>query len=148
VNSNVDNSHSDQNSQPPAESPEKSQSFHTQKSDKLNDKKVTCSEHIINTLKQANQALNYLDFGNLFTYGTLRNEMSKHAKNGGVLRLLNECPGRFILPEWAHRPEYYCVIRNNKKGRVGRFDYLSYLASLGWGSVLAVHDLKLSFAVY
>jgi len=116
--------------------------------DKLNDKKVTCSEYIISTLKQADHALNYPDFGNRFSYGILRNEMSKHAKNGGVLRLLNECPGRFILPEWAHRPEYYCVIRNSKKGRVGGFDYLSYLASLDWGSVLAVHDLKLSFAVY
>ena len=90
-----------------------------QKSDKSNDKKVTCSQHIIDTLKQADQALNYLDFGIKFSYGTLRNEMSKHVRHERVLTLPKECPARFILPEWAHRPEYSCVIRNDKKGRVG-----------------------------
>jgi hypothetical protein len=31
---------------------------------------------------------------------------------------------------------------------VGRFDFLSYLESLGWNSVSGIHDLKLSFMVY
>lgn len=31
---------------------------------------------------------------------------------------------------------------------MGRFDFLSYLESIGWDSVLGVHNLKLSFEVY
>lgn len=38
--------------------------------------------------------------------------------------------------------------RNDTKGTAGRFDFLSYLESLGWNPVLGVHDLKLSFMVY
>jgi len=74
--------------------------------------------------------------------------MCKLVNHGEVVRLPKEFPGRFILPGWAHRPEYSCVQRNDKKGRVGRFDFLSYLESLGWGSALGVHDLRLSFWVY
>jgi hypothetical protein len=102
----------------------------------------------LNTLKKANQALNYTDFGALFSYGTLRNESSKLVKHGKVIRLPKEFAARFILPEWAHRPEYSFVQRNDKKGRVGRFDFLSYLERLGWDPVLGLHNLKLSFQVY
>jgi hypothetical protein len=116
--------------------------------DKKNDKKVTCFEHILAILKKTNHALNYLDFGEQFSYGSLRNVMSKLVKHGKVIRLPKECPTRFILPQWAHRPEYYYVQRKNKKGRVGKFDFLSYLESLSWEPVLGVHDLKLCFMVY
>jgi hypothetical protein len=116
--------------------------------DKRNDRKVICSEHILKVLKHADQALNYADFGSLFSYGTLRNEMSKLVKNGKILKLPKESVARFILPEWAHRPEYSCIQRNDKKGRVGRFDFLSYLEGLNWERALGVHDLRLSFAVY
>lgn len=64
------------------------------------------------------------------------------------MALPRECPGRFILPEWAHRPEYSWVIRNDRKSRVGKFDFLSYLERLGWSSKLCVHNLKLTFQVY
>jgi len=120
--------------------------------DKLNDKKECwkeyCSGYILSTLRIANRALNYPDFGKRYKYGTLRNEMNKLAKHGKILALPKECPKRFILPEWAHRPEYSCVQRTDKKGTVGRFDFLSYLESLDWSSPLAVHDLRLCFSVY
>jgi hypothetical protein len=74
--------------------------------------------------------------------------MNEHVDAGKVLKLLKECPTRFILPEWACRPEYACVQRNDKKGRVGRFDYLSYLEGLGWSLELCVHNLKLCFLSY
>ena len=116
--------------------------------DKRNDKKVSCSEHILKVLAKANRSLNYPDFGDHFSYGTLRNVMSKLVKHEKVIRLPKEYPTRFILPLWAHRPEYYYVQRRNKKGRVGRFDFLSYLESLSWEPVLGVHDLRLCFLVY
>jgi len=116
--------------------------------DKKNDKKISCSSHILKTLKKANRALNYPDFGDVFSYGSLRNVMSKLVKYEKVIRLPKEYPTRFILPKWAHRPEYSCVQRMNKKGRVGRFDFLSYLESLSWEPVLGVHDLRLCFMVY
>jgi hypothetical protein len=74
--------------------------------------------------------------------------MSTLVKHGKVLVLPMEWPRRFILPEWAHRPEYACVQRNDKKGTVGRLDFLSYLERLEWTSPLAVHNLKLGFPVY
>jgi hypothetical protein len=64
------------------------------------------------------------------------------------LVLPKECPGRFILTKWAARPEYACIVRNDKKDTVGRFDFLSYLISLDWSSPLAVHDLRFCFSVY
>jgi hypothetical protein len=118
---------------------------------KTNDKKDDkqhCSDFILKTLKAADQALNYPDFVGPFTYGTIRNNMCKLVKNGKVLRLPKEYPARFILPHWAHRPEYCYVQRNDKKGRVGRFDFLSYLESLKWEGFLGVHDLKFTFMVY
>ena len=116
--------------------------------DKKNDKEVSCSEHILKLLKKANRPLNYPDFGDPFSYGTLRNVMSKLVKHEKVIKLPKEYPTRFILPQWAHRPEYYYVQRRNKKGRVGRFDFLSYLESLSWEPVLGIHDVKLCFMVY
>jgi len=116
--------------------------------DKVNDKRESCSDFTMRVLKEADHALTYLDFGSTFDYGTLRNTLSKHVKHGRVLKLPKEFPARFILPKWGNRAEYSCVIRNDKKGMAGRFDFLSYLESLGWESVLGVHDLKLSFMVY
>lgn len=106
-----------------------------------------CSEFILRTLREANRALYYEDFGNRYIYGTLRNEMKKLIDVGKVLKLPKECPGRFILPEWASRPEYACVQRNDNRGRVAKLDLLSCLKSLGWEAGLSVHDLKLSFQV-
>ena len=109
---------------------------------------MSCSEHILRLLKKANRPLNYSDFGDHFSYGTLRNEMSKLVKNGKVVKIPKEYPTRFILSSWAHRPEYFYVQRNDKKSRVGKFDFLSYLESLSWESILSVHDVKLCFMVY
>lgn len=116
--------------------------------DKPDDKKAKCPQHIIETLTQANRALVYEDFGESFTYGTLRNNMHLLLKYGEVLKLPKENPTRFILPGWASRPEYSCIQKNDKKGIAVRFDFLSFLEGLGWDSVPAVHDLRLSFAVY
>jgi hypothetical protein len=107
-----------------------------------------CSDYIIRTLNTANYALTYSDFGNKYKYGTLRNEISKLIHLGLVLPLPKECPKRFILKEWAHRPEYGFVQRNDKRGTVGRFDFLSYLESLGWSTPLSVHNLRLTFQVF
>ena len=116
--------------------------------DKVDDKQEHCSGYIIRVLQGTDYALGYLGFGSAFTYGTLRNNMKKLVDGGKVLKLPKECPARFILSEWAHRPEYSCIVRNDKKGRAGRFDFLSYLESLRWSPVLGVHDLRLSFSVY
>lgn len=117
-------------------------------SDRRNDKKVDCSTFILNRAKQFNRAFDYLDLKGHFKYGTLRNAMSKLVNDQKVLKLPRENSARFILPEWASRSEYMFVQKNDKRGRVGRFDFLSYLESLSWGSFLGVHDLRLSFEVY
>jgi hypothetical protein len=116
--------------------------------DKSNYKKYTCSNYIVVSLKQAGHALTYADFGTTYKYGTMRNTMSKLVDKGRVLKLPKECPARFILPEWAHRPEYSYVQRNDKRGKAVRFDFLSYLERISWSPVLGVHDLRLSFFVY
>jgi len=116
--------------------------------DKANDKRVHCHSYILEIGRRLDRAFTYADLGGSFTYGTLRNNISALRKSNVLLKLPEENPARFILPEWAHRPEYSCVQRNDKNGTVGRFDFLSYLESLGWESVLGVHDLKLSFMVY
>jgi hypothetical protein len=120
--------------------------------DKLNDKKEYwkggCCEYILCTLKAANHALGYLDFGNTYTYGTLRNGTNKLVKRRKLLALPKECPARFILPKWAHRPEYSCVQRTDKEGGGVKFDFLSYLEHLQWNPVLGLHDLKLVFWMY
>jgi hypothetical protein len=107
-----------------------------------------CSCYILRLLKEINQAATYRDFGTKFPYGTLRNIASTLAKKGVITRLPNEYIARFILPEWTKRFEYYCAIKNNSRGRVAKFDFLSYLQSLGWDSVLCVHDLKLCLSVF
>ncbi len=107
-----------------------------------------CSKFIVNTLKAADHALTYPDFGETYDYGTLRNEMRKLAKDGEVLSPIHEWPKRFILREWAARPEYAAVRRNDKRSTVGRFDFLSYLEGLDWSSTLAVHNLKFSFEAF
>ncbi len=121
--------------------------------DKIDDKiqpqqKHYCGAFILAVLKQANHALTYLDFGKKYKYGTLRNAMSKLIQLDLVLPLPKECPKRFILKEWAHRPEYGCIQRSDKRSTVGRFDFLSYLEGLNWNSPLSVHNLKLCFSVY
>lgn len=122
------------------------------RNDKTNDNKSLkskqqCSDYIITALKAANRALNYSDFDK-FAYGTLRNNMHKLVNCGSVCILPKECPSRYILEKWANRPEYAWVIRNDKKSRVGKFDFLSYLESLQWEPKLCVHNLKLTFQVY
>jgi hypothetical protein len=124
------------------------------RSDKIGDsrslwkQKQHCSDYIVTMLKEANSALNYCDFGQVFDYGTLRNNMCKLVKDRKVLVLPKECPGRFILPSWVSRPEYAWVLRNDKKSRVGKFDFLSYLEGLNWDSKLCVHNLKFTFQAY
>jgi len=116
--------------------------------DKGSDKKVCCSEFILSRAKQLNRAFSYLDLKGPFKYATLRNNVSPLRKDGKVLKLPEENPARFILPEWSSRPEYSCVQRNDMKGMGVKFDFLSFLEGLSWDRVLAVHALKLSFAVY
>jgi hypothetical protein len=127
----------------------------TPKNDKFSDnkplgwkRKQHCADYVISTLKGANHALNYVDFGGIYHYGTLRNTMSLLAKSAIVLVLPKECPGRFILPSWATRPEYAWSIRNDKKSRMGKCDFLSYLEGIGWGDKLCIHNLKFTFQAY
>jgi hypothetical protein len=119
-----------------------------QKNDKVRDNDESCSQYVLRLLKEVNQAITYRDFETAYAYGTYRNTISILVRKGKVIKLPKEYPARFILPEWAHRLEYFCALRNDNKGRVGRFDFLSYLLSLGWDATLCVHDLKLSFFVY
>ncbi len=109
---------------------------------------TTCRSYIIAEAKRLNRAFGYLDLTGAFDYGTLRNEISKLRNEGKILKIPKENPARFILPEWASRPEYSCVQRNDNKSMGVRFDFLSLLEGLSWGSVLAVHALKLKFEVY
>lgn len=125
-----------------------------QKNDRIGDKKTQrklrqhCRDYIVATIKAANRAINYSDFGKAFHYGTLRNEMSILVELKIVLTLPKECPGRFILSKWATRPEYAWVLRNDKECRVGKFDFLSYLERLTWEKKLCVHNLKFTFQAY
>ena len=109
---------------------------------------TTCRSHILAEAKRFNRAFGYLDLTGRFTYGTLRNTIIELRKEGKILKLPKENPARFILPEWASRPEYSCVQKNDSKGMGVSFGFLSFLEGLGWGSVLAVHALKLRFEVY
>lgn len=113
---------------------------------------TTCCSYFLAEAKRLNRALTYRDLleraKGRFTYGTLRNTASKLRKEREILKLPKENPARFILPNWAARPEYSCVQKNDKKGMAVRFDLVSFLEGLGWDSVLCVHALKLSFEVY
>ena len=109
---------------------------------------ITCRSYILAEAKTLNRAFGYLDLTGRFAYGTLRNAVKELRKEGKILKLPKENPARFILPNWAARPEYSCVSRNDMKGMGVRFDFSSFLEGLAWGSVLAVHALKLSFEVY
>jgi hypothetical protein len=108
-------------------------------------KQQHCSEFILKTFRKADRALCYRDFGNRYKYGTLRNEIKKLVDSGVLLKLPKECPARFILAEWANRPEYFCARIDDNRGRAAKLDLLSCLKSLGWESGLCVHNLKLSF---
>jgi hypothetical protein len=94
--------------------------------DKPSDRKHHCLDYLLSTLKTADHALTYADFGTLYKYGTLRNKMSILIEQGKTLSLPKEWPKRFILPKWAHRPEYACVQRNDKRGTAGRFDFVIF----------------------
>jgi len=74
--------------------------------------------------------------------------MRKLIKQGKVLSLPREWLKRFILIEWAHRPEYSCAQRKDKRDTAARLDVLSYLKSIGWENGLSAHNIKLSFQVY
>jgi hypothetical protein len=73
--------------------------------------------------------------------------MSKLVKEGKVLTSPNEWPKRFILREFANRPECACFQIYDKRSRAGKIDIVSCLKSLGWESGLCVHNLKMSFQV-
>ena len=116
-------------------------------SDKKNDKKESCAEHILQRARQLNRAFTYLDLGETFSYGSYRNTTSQLVATGDLLKLPKENPARFILPEWASSPEYRFAQSRDKNGMGGRFDLLSFLEGLGWEPVLGVHGLKLAFSV-
>jgi len=109
---------------------------------------TTCRSYILAKAESLDHAFGYLDLDGRFAYGTLRNTIIELRKDGEILKLPKENPARFILSIWASRPEYSCVQKNDNKGMGVRFDFLSFLEGLGWGSVLAVHALKLRFGVY
>jgi hypothetical protein len=116
--------------------------------DKINDKKEECSSYVLNRIRELGHAATYRDLLGPFIYGTLRNTTSKLARHGRLLKLPKENPTRFIVPEWTSRPEYSSIQRNDNKGIAVKFDFLSFLESLSWSSVLAVHNLKLAFEVH
>jgi len=109
---------------------------------------TTCRSYILAKAKRLDYAFGYSDLDGPFAYGTLRNTLSKLGEYGKILKLPNENPARFILHEWATRPEYSCVQKNDNTGMGVRFDFSSFLESLGWDSVLAVHALKLRFILF
>ncbi len=74
--------------------------------------------------------------------------MKELVDNNLVVAIPKEWPKRFILTEWAGRPEYAFVIRNYKRSMVGRFDFLSYLERISYSGPLSVHNLKVSFLAY
>jgi len=127
---------------------ENSRTQYDSASDKKNDKKESCTAYILKRARQLNRAFTYSDLGKRYTYGTYRNTMSQLVDKGEILKLPKENPARFILPQWASRPEYSCVQRSDKKGMGVRFDFSSFLEGLGWDDVLAVHALKFRFEVY
>jgi hypothetical protein len=124
----------------------------TNKNEKVNDNthclQHCCYSYIIQKANKINHALTYQDLIGVYTYETLRNTVSQLVNDRKIIKIPKENPARFILPEWSHRPEYTCVIRNDKRSRVGKFDFLSYLERIGWSNRLCVHDLKFAFQVY
>ncbi|TRZ53849.1 MAG: hypothetical protein D4S01_00560 [Dehalococcoidia bacterium] len=116
--------------------------------DKKNDNNVSCSKSILDRAKQLNRAFYYSELDNQFSYGTLRNAVSTLRKERKILKIPKENPARFILPEWASRPEYSCVQRNDKNGMGVKFDLFSFLEGLPWDPNLSIHAIKLRFEVY
>jgi hypothetical protein len=108
---------------------------------------TTCSSYILSKAREIDLAFTYSDLEGPLAYGTIRNTISKLTKSGKILKLPKENPARFILREWATRPEYSSVQINDRKGIAARLDLLSLLESLSWDSALSVHDLRLSFSV-
>jgi hypothetical protein len=109
---------------------------------------TTCRSYILAEAKRFNRAFGYLDLTGAFAYGTLRNEINKLRHEGKILKIPKENPARYILPEWASRPEYSCVQKSDTKSMGVKFDFLSFLENLRWNPFLAVHALKLRFEVY
>jgi len=112
---------------------------------------TTCCSYILAELRRVGHALTYRDLKEgakeRFSYGTLRNNVSRLKEDGLVIAMPKECPVRLILSDWTYRPEYLAAVKNDKKGMGGRFDFLSFLEGLGWDSVLSVHAVKLRFEV-
>jgi hypothetical protein len=117
---------------------------------------TTCRSFILDTAKKLDHAFGYLDLSDRFDYGTLRNTVSKLRREDTILKLPEENPARFILPSWKSRPEYKAVFQNDNTpmgGRVKvnrrelRFDFAAFVASLGWGELAYVHDVRLEFDV-
>ena len=116
--------------------------------DKKNDNNAVCSKFILERAEQLNRAFYYSELGGPFSYGTLRNTISELRKESKILKIPEENPARFILPEWASRLEYSCVQRNDKKGMGVKFDFFSFLEAIPWDSHLSIHAIKLRFEVY
>lgn len=113
---------------------------------------TTCRSYILAELRRVNHAVTYENLKEgakgRFSYGTLRNNISRLKEDGLVISMPKECPVRLILSDWMHRPEYLTAIKNDMKGMGVRFHFPSFLEGLGWDSVLAIHALKLRFEVY
>jgi hypothetical protein len=119
---------------------------------KHDDKEVTatiCRNHILNVARSNDCAFTYKDLSSdRFTYGTLRNNVSKLRRTGKVLKLPKENPARFILKEWASRPEYSRWVECDKVPMRGeRKDFAGLVESLDWGELAYVHDVKVEFDV-
>jgi len=112
---------------------------------------TTCRSYILAELRRVDHALTYEDLKEgakeRFSYGTLRNNVSRLKEDGLVIAMPKECPVRLILSDWMHRPEYLAAVKNDTKGMGVSFDFLSFLEGLGWDSFLSVHALKLRFEV-
>jgi len=119
---------------------------------------TTCRSYILAEAKRLDRAFVYLDLDGRFTYGTLRNTISKLVKEEKILKFPKECTARFILASWKDRPEYKRWFRNDKTptgGRVKVFrddlgarlvvDFVSFVESLDWGELAYVHDVRVEF---
>jgi len=122
---------------------------------KHDDKEMTaasCRQYILHVARSLNHAFTYGDLEGPFKYGTLRNSVSILRKSEEILKLPKENPARFILKEWANRPEYKVESDNLPMGarveRVGqemKVDFVSFVESLDWGELAYVHDVKVEF---
>lgn len=121
---------------------------------------TTCRDFIIAYAKRLNHAFYYEDLvegaERRYTYGTLRNNVSRLREDGEVLKFPKENPARFILLGWKDRSEYERWFQDDKTpmgGRVKvykrgselRVDFVSFIESLDWEELCYVHDVRVEF---